>query len=129
MAKQDRLPARKRRFVAAMMTSSSVAAAARAIGVHERTGHRYMQDPRVKAALSHKMDSELGSVARIAVNAMTDALATLEAIHKDETAPASARVSAAKVIFEGAPKLRDTFDLAERVQALEEVLSRVDVKK
>jgi hypothetical protein len=109
-----------------MLASSTIAEAAAAAKVTERTGQKYMQDPAVKAALGQAMDDGLSKVARETVDAMTEALTTLREIHKDRNATDSSRVSAARCILDAGPKLREALDLADRVAALEEKILRGD---
>ena len=118
MKKNDLSP-RQRRFVAAMLTARTVADAAQAVGVTERTGYKYLANPAVKRAFSAALDDAMAEATRRAVAAMTEALVTLEAIHQDGAAPAGARVSAARAILDAGPKLREALELAERVTALE----------
>ena len=119
MAHNGTLSARQQRFLAVLLTSPTVRAAAEAAGISERTGWRYLADAEVKRALSQALDSELAHATRRAVTAMTGALETLEGIHRDPGAPTGARVSAARAILDVGPKLREALDLAERVARLE----------
>ena len=106
-----------------MMIGPTVAAAAAAAGIGERTAYRYMCDPAVKAALSEALDIALTGATVRTVTAMGAALDTLEAVHRDPDLSAGARVSAARAIIDGGPKLREGFDLAERVSELERRLT------
>ena len=110
---------RQRQFVAALVGTPTIAAAAERAGIAESTAYRYLRDPNVKAALGQALDNALGQVTRQAVVEMAEALRTLAEIHRDEETPPAQRVSAARVIFSETPKLREAFDLAERVTALE----------
>lgn len=127
MKKSDLTP-RQRRFVTAMLTARTIAEAAAAVGVTERTGLRYLSLPDVKAALAAALDDALGQVARLAVAAMTEALETLESIHQDANAPAGARVSAARAVFEGGPKLREARVLADRMSEIETKLAQLEAQ-
>jgi len=119
MAANDNLSARKRRFVAALLTEPTILDAARACGLSERTAHRYVRDPAVKAALSAALDDVLAGVTRQTVAAMGAAVRTLAAIHEAGDMPPAARVSAARSLLVGGPALREAFDLGARVAALE----------
>jgi phage terminase small subunit len=55
MTKPDTLTRQQRRFVAALLTARTVAEAAQAVGVTERTGLRYLAHPAVKRALSEAL--------------------------------------------------------------------------
>jgi hypothetical protein len=120
MAGNDRLNRRQRRFVAAVLAAPTIEAAAKAARISERTAYRYLKDPAVRHALELALDDALGQVTRRAVDEMTPALHTLARIHRDRETPPAQRVSAARAILDAGPKLREAFDLAERVTALEE---------
>jgi phage terminase small subunit len=116
------LSPRQRRFIAAMMTLRTVAEAAQAVGVSERTGYKYLSDPQVRRALSQALDNVLSQVTHRVVSNMSGALDTLEAIHTDEDAPTGARVSAARAILDSGPRLREFSELCERIAELEQQL-------
>lgn len=118
MTETDLTP-RQRRFVAAVVATTTVREAARIAGVCERTALRYMRQQAVQAAIRTAQTDILRQGARRAVQAVGQAVASLEAILTDEATPPGVRVSAARAILEHAPKLYETVDLAERVAALE----------
>jgi len=122
MGENERLNRRQRRFVAALLVSPTIEQAAQVAGIAPSTAYRYLREPAVKAELGQALDGALGQAARQVVAEMGAALETLEAIHQDSEAPASARVSAARTILQAGPALREALDLAERVTALEQKL-------
>ena len=124
MSDNANLSARQGRFVSALMTAASIEAAAKAAGIGRRTAFRYLANPGVKSALSRALDDAMGAATRRAVQAMSGALETLEAVHADGEAPTGARVAAARAILEAGPKLREALDLAQRVAELEAKLSQ-----
>ena len=119
MTKNDSLSTRQRKFIAAMVSSPTIAEAANVAGIAEKTACRYLGDPVVKRALSKALDDALSQATTRTVSAMGAAVGTLEEIHQDAEQPAAARVSAARAILEGGPKLKDAVDMAARVSALE----------
>lgn len=121
------LSRRQRRFIAALLAAPTVEEAASSAGIGERTAYRYLGDPSVKRALSQALDGALSLATRQTVNAMTKALDTLETIHVDDEAPASARVSAARAILDTGLRLREVLDIAERLTELEERLEETEV--
>jgi len=121
MAASGNLSARKRRFVTAMLTAGTILDAARACGLSERTAHRYVRDPAVKAALSAALDDVLAGVTRQTVAAMGAAVRTLAALHQAGDIPPGARVSAARAILGSGLTMREAVDLAQRVAALEDL--------
>ena len=122
----QRLTARKRRFVAAMVTARSVAEAARIAKIGARTAWRYLADPEVKRALSLALDGMMTVVTRRTVDAIAGALDTLRAVQGDDDASPSARVAAARTVMQAGPRLRETNDLAARVTALEHPETKED---
>ncbi len=119
MAK-DELNTRQRHFIAAMMTAKTIRAAAVVVGVTERCARLWLALPIVKRALTEAQTETLGQATRQAVGAMTDALDTLTTLHKDDTVPPGARVSAARSVLEVGVKFSEVLDLAERVTTLEQ---------
>ena len=127
MAQNGALSANQLRFVGAMLTASSVREAARLSGLGERTGWRYLQDPAVKRALSEVVDGTLACVVQQTVGAMGAAVDTLQEVSKNKLAPAGARVSAARAILDGGPRLREAVTLSERVEELERAIMGQEV--
>ena len=122
MPEKDTLSTRQKRFVVAMLTAATIAEAAELAGVSERTARRYLSNPAVRRALGQALDDALTQAAGQVVNAMCAALTTLEEIHGDGEAPTGARVSAARAILEGGPKLREALDLSQRLAELERLI-------
>jgi len=119
MARTDTLTPRQRRFTTAMLNAPSVDKAATAAGVSLRTAWRWLKLPIVKVALSEALDAALADATRQTVAAMAGAVSTLVQIHRAGDMPPASRVSAARALLVGGPALREAFDLAERVSALE----------
>ena len=128
MTEKDLSP-RQSRFVAAMLAARTIGEAAQTAGVTERTGKRYLKTSAVKLALANALDSAMTQATSRAVAAMSEALETLEAIHRDEETPASTRVSAARAILDAGPKLREAMDLAQRVAEMEERMQRIQPQR
>lgn len=114
-----KLPARQEQALAALLGNPSVREAAEAAKTSEATLWRYLRDPafseRYKAARRDVTDH---LIMRLQSDS-TKAAKVLIEIAEDDTAPASARVSAARTIIEGAIKGAELRDLAERIDALE----------
>ncbi len=120
MNDSERLTAKKRRFVAALLATPTVRAAAEQAGVSEPTAWRYLADPTVKGELAQRQDGILGHVARRLASEMGEALDVLSAVMNDATAKDAARVSAARAVLDGGLRLAELVTLAERVAVLEE---------
>jgi hypothetical protein len=115
----DEIPVKQQKALAALLNCSTVPEAAIACGMGETTLYRFLRDAAFKAQYRH-------ACAEIVAHAITQlqrdaatATKTLRAVCEDREAPASARVSAAKAILEGAIKAVEMQDLAARLDALE----------
>ena len=123
------LSPRQRKFILALLSSTTIKEAAQLAGVHKRTAQRYLHDPLVKAALSSMLDSMFIQATAQAAGEVADALRTLREIHLDKDAPPSPRVSAAKALAVIAPQLRETQSLVDRLAKVEERLESMEVKR
>lgn len=114
-----KMSTKQRRFINALLTSNTIRDAAQTANVAERTAYRWLRADPVRTALSEALDAALSQAAARCSGAMGTALEVLLGIAEDVGAPASARVSAARAILEGGPKLRESLDLSDRVAILE----------
>jgi len=119
MGDNGRLPGKRQRFIAALLTSRNVREAAKAAQIGETTAHRWLADPRFQVALSQAQDQTLHEVERVAVNLMSDALRTLAAMMSGQDTAPAVKVAAAKGLLEHAHRLVETAGLAERLGRLE----------
>ncbi len=119
MPKSDILTPRQGRFVAALWTCKTIAEAAKAAGISERTGLRWVHLPAVQDALRQEQQGALAEVTRQSVKAMTGALGVLVDVTTAPDAPWAARVSAARAILESGLRFTETIDLEARVSKLE----------
>ena len=113
---------RQQRFIAAMLTAGTVAGAARQSGIGERTAHRYLDDPDVRAALDQAFDRSLSQAARQATAGINRALDVLQTILDDIAAPPAARIAAARALLLVGPRLQETVTLTQRVATIENEL-------
>lgn len=102
--------------------------AAKKAGISRTTLWRWMADPefdkQYKEARRVMMQQNIASLQRA-----TDAASkTLIDVAKDGSAPASARVTAAKSIWEMAIKTWENEDIVERLNKLEELANQEDVR-
>ena len=113
------LTVRQRKFVAALLAAPTVREAAKVAGICETTSHRYLADPRVRAALAERQDGVLGQVSRRLASEMGTALDVLVAVMGNDLMPPAPRVSAARAVLECGLKLAELVALAERVADIE----------
>jgi phage terminase small subunit len=128
MAQNGNLTPKQRKFVAAVMASTSVKAAAAASGVGERTAHRWIREENVQRELDKALDATLTDTTRIFVRATSAALQVLLESLRDEK-PDSIRLSAAKTVLDGAMKLYELTNISRRVGVIEDTLFEEVVKR
>jgi transposase-like protein len=106
--------------IAVLLTVPTIAAAARQVGVGERTLFRWLrQDTAFQAAYRQaRRQTVQHAIARVQ-QATSTAVTTLEAVMGDPDKPSSRRVAAAKAVLELALKAIEFEDLEARVAALE----------
>lgn len=104
----------------ALMSADTIAGAAVAAGVDERTVRRYLQRPEFKAALR---EAQLGAVAASTAylaDSCGKAVKALVAVIEDAEAPHAAVVAAARALLTLAHEAIVSADLAERLEKLEQ---------
>ena len=127
MTGNGRLTGRQERALWALLSEPSIAAAAQAAGIGERTLHRWLDDPGFQDAYYDARRQAVGqAVARLQRAACT-AVDTLEAVMADLTAPAAARVSAAKVVLEQV-RAESLEDQEQRITELEALVATIQQK-
>lgn len=118
--KGDTLTAKQAAYVAARAVSSQKAAA-RLVGVSERTAQRWEASPVVRTALRDQMSVTLAESARAGATLTLAALRVVGKILADEDQPTAARLAACRVVLSTAPSLVEQHDLEQRITALEAV--------
>jgi len=116
------LTARQRRAIRGILSTSTLAEAAKFAHVGERSINRYLADADFRAALRAEQDRLTSHLAAALSGQAADALATLERLHKDGQIAPSVRRAAARDIIAERRKAAELDSLAERVEALEERL-------
>lgn len=110
---------RQQKALAALLTSPSKAAAAKAAGIAPRTLRDYLADPEFQAAYRDAFGNMVEDATRQAQQAISPALSTLREIVEDREEDAQARISAARAILSHGLKLTETTDILNRLQELE----------
>ena len=106
-------------FLAALLSSPTMAEAARRAGVSERSAARWMSDPEFKERLKAAQDEIVGhSLSRLKIS-ISESLDVLRGIMNDGGEPTGARVTAARVVLDNAIKAIETVDIIQRIEALE----------
>lgn len=110
---------RQQKALAALLTSPSKAAAAKAAGIAPRTLRDYLADPEFQAAYRDAFGNMVEDATRQAQQAISPALSTLREIVEDREEDAQARISSARAILSHGLKLIETTDILNRLRELE----------
>jgi phage terminase small subunit len=117
---QPKLTARQVKAIEALLTEPNVTAAAAAANVSKPTIFRWLANADFAAAYREaRMRLLESALAKLQATA-DDAVETLKTVMNSASAPAPARVSAARAVLEYALKSRDTLEVEERLKDLEE---------
>lgn len=119
MAQNGAVTVRRARFLAALLETGTVTAAAAAVGVSRRTGGRWLQDADVRSELARLQNTELAAAAAAVVGGMESAAVVLREIAADPMVSPSVRVSASRALLSDGTRLAALVTLAERVNTLE----------
>lgn len=123
------LDASRQKALTALLSTETVAAAARQSNLSEATLYRYLQDEAFKVAYqAARFEIVEHAITQLQRNCGT-AARTLQEVCEERGAPAWARVSAARAILESSLKAVHIGYLAARVAELEKMLSLVVVKE
>ena len=106
-------------IVAALMTTSTLDAAAQQCGLSVRQLYERRQAPGFEKKLRKAQSEALGDTARFLQHATGSAAATLLEIAESKVRPAQVRISAARTILEQATKYCEIVDIQARLEALE----------
>ena len=90
---------RMQRALSALMASPTIAEAAKAAGVSERTMQRYVKDPEFARAYAEATKQLTDEAAARLLHAIGPAVSTLESVCQDGNSPPYARVQAASAIL------------------------------
>ncbi|MHB0999629.1 MAG: hypothetical protein ACYC27_10305 [Armatimonadota bacterium] len=123
MSGNERLTPKQEKAIGALITERTILAAAEKIGVSEATIHRWLKDPTFaeayRKASRHVADTAITRVQ----SGCTEAVDTLREIMQDKNAPASVRVSSAKIFMDIAINATEMRLLEDRIRMLEEAVS------
>jgi AcrR family transcriptional regulator len=113
------LDAAQGRALAALLSCTTIAEAAKKVRLSEATLYRYLRDETFSAAYRRaRADVVDHAITQLQRDCAT-ASKTLREVCEDKGAPASARVAAARIILDGAVRAVELQDLGARVEALE----------
>lgn len=102
-------------IIAALLANHSIGKAAEAVGIAPRTFYKRMGMPAFKAAYSAARADLVRQAVADLNGQMAIAIATLIEIMTDDTAPAGARVQAARLLMDNAARFTDRMAEADRM--------------
>jgi hypothetical protein len=116
----SRRPEREVAFIAALLISPSLAAAAASVGIGLRTAQRWHAEPAFKARLEAAQGELVThSLMRLKTSASA-AINVLNEIIRDTNVSAPARVAAARTLIDGTFKAVEVSDVLTRLERLEQ---------
>ena len=115
---------RRERLVLALLASPTIKAAAEVAGVPERTAHRWLRETDFGYTVAVARRHVLAQACTRLVATCGTATDVLRDVACDTSAPAAARVTAARTILELARGLVDVDHIDDRLSALEAAVSR-----
>ena len=122
MSGNGKLSRKKHLLIAELLQRATIREAAEAVNLGEATAHRWLRDPTFqrsyKAARQQIVDFCISRVQK----ASSEAVDVLREILRDNTAPASSRVSASKIILKLSLKGLEITDILERLDNLEQAM-------
>lgn len=110
------------------MASDTIADAAKAVGVNERTLRRWIDDEAFSRAYAKARADQVEKSLAAIQEAMSDAVAVLRKTATDKDAPHYARVSASKALIDNAIRITELREVRDRIKTLEEAVGMAAVK-
>ena len=116
----EKLSRKQEQAIIALLTESTISAAAARVGIGEVTLWRWLQREEFQAEYKRARREAVSQAIAAIQQASAEAVQTLRDIMADSEASASSRVAAAKAVLELALKAVELEDIDERVTLLEE---------
>ncbi len=115
----DQLSLKQQKAVAALLDSRTIAAAARAAQISERTLYRWLSQDAFRDEVKHARRAAVAQATARLQNLSSSAVETLEQMLNDSVQPTVARVGAVRTALQYAYRASEVDDLADRLDALE----------
>jgi transposase-like protein len=110
---------KKDKAILALLSHSTIEAAAQDVGVTRKTLHRWLKEEDFKEKLEEAKRETVGLLTIRVRASMQEALNTLTEVMGDREMPAHARVSAAKAVLDAGFKAIEQEDILVRLDKLE----------
>ena len=107
------------KLLQALMTHRTIAQAAKAAGLSERTAYDYLSQPQFQARYRQARDDVIRGLTNHLRERMNEAVDVIGEIMTDPENKAADRLSAAKAILDYKAKYNEQLDVLERLTALE----------
>lgn len=120
-SKHDRL---KESAIIALLTAPSIEEAAQTAGVSDTTIYRWLKLPEFQAELKEARRQAVNLAISKLQQSTASAVKVLQDVAENEDAPASARVSAARIILDQVLKTVELEEVISRIEKLEEKVVR-----
>lgn len=118
----EKLSRNQEKAIAALLSNTSIPEAAKEAGIGERTLWRWLKIESFQGAYRKARQEVVRQAVAQVQKAMSEAVDTLRGVMSNSEAPASARVSAAKVIIDMGIKAVEIEDLDARVTDIEKLI-------
>jgi DNA-binding MurR/RpiR family transcriptional regulator len=119
----EKLSRKQEQAVAALLAQPSIAGAAKAVGIGEKTLWRWLQREDFRGAYQNARRRIVNQAIAHVQAGMSEAVQALRGVMNNKQAPASAKVSAARAMIDTGLRGLELEDLEARIEALE---ARVD---
>jgi len=120
----EKLTRKQEKAIAALLLKPTIADAAKEAGIGETTLWRWLQLEEFQNAFKDAKRKTVEQAIAQLVQVSSEAVKTLSDIMQDKTAPASARVSAAKAVLEMTFRADEREQLIERIEELEKLVNK-----
>jgi len=114
------LTPKQEKALSALLTEPTILAAAKKVGVGERTLHTWLGEDAFAAAYRNARRAAVSQAVTRLQQVSSGAVAVLVNVMADKDNPAGTRVNAAKTVLEFSFRAVELEDLAERIAALEQ---------
>ena len=112
-------------LVVLLAAGKTVVEIAKETGISERTIYRRLQDPAFRTRLAEARDQITTQALGMLIQTQVEAATALRGLVVGKGVPPTARLGASRAVFELGQRLRETQELADRIEALEQ---RLDVR-
>ena len=123
------LTPKQRKAVEALLTTGDVTSAAKEVGVHRNSLHRWLQEPAFTQAVRDAEAQAIDELSRMLVRLGRTAVGTLAKAMSDPRAPYPTRVQAADASLARMLQLRELATLEARVTELERSVGLVETTR